>query len=119
MRYARRLAVPLLVLVLAALVAAPAATAKPGGKKALGEVVSFDSSTSTLAVRLNDGQTVTATVAPDVQVKLEHRGNHTRGKGHGNPSNGSVDDLVAGAYVLRWKFEDAVLTKVRLRPPQS
>lgn len=119
LRSPHRLAVPLLVLLLSVFVAAPALATKPGGKNPLGEVVSFDSATRTLSVRLNDGQTATATVAPDVQVKLEHRGNHARGKGHGNPSNGSVEDLVPGADVLRWKLEEGVLTKVRLRPVES
>ena len=86
-----------------------------GGKKAIGEVVSFDAATAALVVELTDGEELTASVDPDAQVKLEHRGRH-RGEGHGNPGKGSLADLVAGAKVLRLKFEDELVTKIRLRP---
>lgn len=87
-----------------------------GGKKAVGTVVSFDEATSLLVVDLAEGEDLTAAVDPDVQVKLEHRGQHRKSKGHGNPSRGSTDDLVAGAQVLRVKLEDETVTKIRLRP---
>ncbi len=87
-----------------------------GGKKPIGEIVSFDAATSALVVELADGEEVTATVAEDAQVKLEHRGSHRRSKGRGNPSEGSLDDLVPGALVLRMKTEDEEVTKIRLRP---
>lgn len=89
---------------------------RSGGKKPIGEVVSFDAATSALVVDLNDGEELTTTVAEDAQVKLEHRGSHRRNKGHGNPSKGSLEDLVAGALVLRMKVEDDEVTKIRLRP---
>lgn len=85
-----------------------------GGKKAVGAVVSFDEATSLLVVDLAEGEDLTATVDPDVQVKLEHRGKNRKSKS-GNPSRGSTDDLVAGAQVLRVKLEDETVTKIRLR----
>ncbi len=89
-----------------------------GGKKAVGEVVSFDATTSALVVALSGGDELTANVDPDVQVKLDHRGhaNKERERAHGNPTRGSVDDLVAGTPVLRLKLEEGVVTKIRLRP---
>ena len=86
-----------------------------GGKKALGEIVSFDAATAGLVVKLTSGDELTASVAPDAQVKLEHRG-AKRNKEHGNPTRGSLDDLVPGAAVLRLKLEDDAVTKIRLRP---
>ncbi|HEV2754766.1 MAG TPA: hypothetical protein VG318_03185 [Actinomycetota bacterium] len=111
-------AVSLAVLLAAA---APAAAKSPhseqrGGKKPLGSIVSFDPATSALVVDVAGDEDLTATVAEDAQVKLEHRGSHRRSKAHGNPSNGSLEDLVAGALVLRMKVEDEEVTKIRLRP---
>ncbi|MFN2587493.1 MAG: hypothetical protein ABR613_05160 [Actinomycetota bacterium] len=113
-----------IALSLAALVgsaAAPAAARSPhagprGGKKPIGEVVSFDAATSALVLEVADGEEMIATVDRDAQVKLEHRGRHRGNKGHGSPSNGSLDDLVAGAVVVRMKLEDEKVTKIRLRP---
>jgi hypothetical protein len=108
---------------LAALVAgaAPVQAKSPhsehrGGKKPIGEVVSFDAATSALVLELAGGEELTATVDEDARVKLEHRGSQRRNKGHGNPSNGSLEDLAAGALVLRMKIEDEEITKIRLRP---
>ncbi len=111
---------------------AHAQSARPehrGGKKPVGEIVSFDDATSTLVVALAGGDELTATVDPDVQVKLDHRGyakreSHHDGsprraakeRRHGNPTRGSVDDLLPGTPVLRLKLEDGVVTKIRLRP---
>ncbi len=114
----------LIVVSLAALVAAGALPAHAksgrsqlrGGKKPLGEIVSFDAATSALVVELVNSDELTGSVAPDAQVKLEHRGNFSKTAGHGNPSRGSLDDLVAGALVLRLKTEDDVITKLRIRP---
>ena len=97
-------------------VAAPAALAdghdgsRRGGKKPIGTVASFDG--TTLTVTLNDGSTTTATADESVQVKIDHRG---RPAAKGNPTRGSLEDLVAGALVLRLKTDDGVLEKVRLR----
>jgi hypothetical protein len=89
---------------------------KPGGKKALGEVTSFDSSSMALSVEMADGRVYDGEVSPDVKVKLEHRGNHSTGRGHGNPTRGSLEDIVAGAFVLRMKGDKAdLVTKLRLR----
>ena len=91
-----------------------------GGKKARGEVTSFDAATLALEVALRNGETFEGTVDPDVQVKLEHRGNHSHGNGHRNPSRGSLDDIVPGAQVLRMKFDDeGVVSKLRLRPAKE
>jgi hypothetical protein len=105
----------------ALLVSASATTAlakngRGGGKKARGEVTSFDATTLALSVELRTGETFEGTVDPDVQVKLEHRGNHSHGHGHGNPSRGSLEDIVPGAQVLRMKTDDGVVEKLRLRP---
>ncbi len=117
----RKVSIALFVFALAAAMVAPAAMAKKGdpkkgGKKAMGEVVSFDASTGSLVVTLTDGSSVSATVSPDVKVKLEHRGSHSRGKGHGNPSSGSLADVVAGAKILKMKERDGLVEKLRLRP---
>ena len=87
-----------------------------GGKKPLGEIVSFDQATLELGVQLRDGSLAAHTVDADVRVKLVHRGHHGRGRGHGNPSRGGLDDLDPGAQVLRWKVRDGVVEKIRLRP---
>lgn len=86
------------------------------GKKALGEVVSFDAATSTLVVDLPGDEDFTGAVAPDVQVKLDHRGWNKRGDTSGNPTEGSVEDLLPGTPVLRMKVEDDLVTKIRVRP---
>lgn len=115
----------LTVVALAGLLAAASlpAQAKPSrpkqhrGKKALGEIVSFDAATSTLVVDLAGDEDYTGAVAPDVQVKLDHRGWAKKGGGsHGNPTEGSVEDLLPGTPVLRMKVEDDLVTKIRIRP---
>ena len=94
---------------------ASAKNGRGGGKKARGEVTSFDAGSMALEVALRNGETFTGTVDPDVQVKLEHRGNHAHGQGHGNPSRGSLEDIVPGAQVLRMKIDGDVVEKIRLR----
>ena len=100
-----------------AALAAPA-TAHRGrghGKKPMGTIASFDG--TTLTVTLTSGETATATVDEGTKVKVEHRGHHERGNGHGNPSNGSADDLTAGTFVLRMKVDDeGAAEKIRVRP---
>ena len=97
-------------------VAAPAALAgdrdgsRKGGKKPIGSVASFDG--TTLTVTLNDGSSATATADEDSRVKVDHRG---RPSAKGNPTRGSLEDLVAGTLVLRLKTDDGVLEKVRIR----
>lgn len=111
------------VVSLAALVAGGSLTAhakdsRPkswGGKKAIGEIVSFDPATSALVVDLVEGEDFTGTVAEDAKVKMDHRGHSRKNSGHGNPTRGSLEDLVAGALVLRLKTEDDVVTKIKLR----
>ncbi|HEX2195811.1 MAG TPA: hypothetical protein VHJ76_02700 [Actinomycetota bacterium] len=121
----RRLSARTLAVVsLAGLVAAAAAPAlaKPSrpkqhrGKKAVGEIVSFDEATMTLTVDLRGDEDFTGAVDPDVQVKLDHRGWAGRGGDHGNPTEGSTDDLLPGTPVLRMKVEDDLVTKIRIRP---
>jgi len=121
MRLKKTLAV-VAVMTVAASMAAPAALAKgnkgKGGKKAIGEVTGFDATTGALVVTLTDGTVFAGTANEGTKVKIEHRGNHGKGKGHGNPSNGDLADLVAGAKVLKMKTADDGLTvkKIRLRP---
>lgn len=95
-------------------VAAPAALAKrpsgKGGKKPVGTVASFDG--TTLTVTMKDGSSRTATADESTQVKIDHRG---RPSAKGNPTRGSLDDLVAGNLVLRMKTDDGALEKVRIR----
>jgi hypothetical protein len=106
------------VLCVAALTITPAAlgkpkSPKPGGKKPIGEVVSFED--MLLKVEMKDESTYQGEVAEDVQVKLEHRGDHDRS---GNPSNGTVEDIEEGAKVLRIKESKKtdLIEKIRLRP---
>ena len=87
---------------------------KGQGKKAMGTIESFDGSTVTVDVGADDP--VTATVDEDTKIKVEHRGHHDRGKGHGNPSRGSADDLTPGTFVLDMKVDDAHLDRIRVRP---
>jgi hypothetical protein len=108
------------VLCIAALTAGPSALAKPkspkpGGKKPIGEVVSFDAESLALSVELKDGSLYEGEVAEDVQVKVEHRGNHDRS---GNPSNGTLEDIEVDAKVLRMKVSKKtdLVVKLRLRP---
>lgn len=107
-------AIALATMVLA-LFAAPAAAHKDGtgGKKAIGEVASFDG--TTLTVTMNDGSSFAGTVADDVQIKVEHRGHKEHGKGHEKPSNGSPEDLAAGAKILRMKVKCDEVVKLRIR----
>lgn len=117
---ARTLTVVSLVgLLAAASLPAQARSSRPKqhrGKKAMGEIVSFDAATSTLTVDLPGDEDFTGAVDPDVQVKLDHRGWNKRGDLHGNPTEGSVEDLLPGTPVLRMKVEDDVVTKIRIRP---
>jgi hypothetical protein len=108
------------LLVSASASAALAHKGRRGGKKPRGVVTSFDAGSMALAVELRNGDTFEGIVDPDVQVKLEHRGRHSHAKDHGNPSNGSVEDIVPGALVLRMKFDDeGVVDKLRLRPAEE
>ena len=104
-------------LLVCGLLASPGLAAKPGGKKPIGEIVSFDESSMTLVVEMKSGSELVAEVADEAQIKLEHRGDHSTGKGHGNPTRGSLDDLVEGAKVLRLKLDkdEGVVSKIRLR----
>lgn len=112
------------VAIAAVAVASFAATAgahsgKGEGKKPLGTIASFDG--TTLTVALTSGETETATVTEDTQIKVEHRGHpvHKKGrdKGQGNPSQGDPEVLTAGSFVLRMKVdEDGNLDKIRVRP---
>jgi hypothetical protein len=86
------------------------------GKKALGEIVSFDAATSTLVVDVAGDEDFTGVVDPDVQVKLDHRGWAKKGGSNGNPTEGSTDDLLPGTPILRMKVEDDLVTKIRIRP---
>jgi hypothetical protein len=111
--------VSLVGLLAAAALPAQARSSRPKqhrGKKAIGEIVSFDAATSTLVVDLPGDEDFTGAVDPDVQVKLDHRGWTKRSESHGNPTEGSVEDLVPGAAVLRMKVEDELVTKIRIRP---
>lgn len=117
---ARTLTVVSLVgLLAAASLPAQAKSSRPKqhrGKKAIGEIVSFDQATSTLVVDL-PGEDFTGAVDPDVRVKLDHRGWAKKGSSHGgNPTEGSLDDLLPGTPVLRMKVEDDLVTKIRIRP---
>jgi len=76
------------------------------------EVVSFEGATLTLTSPRHE-EPVSVEVAEDARVKRAHRG---KPEGEGNPTKGSLEDLVAGAKVLRLKMEDGVATKVRVRP---
>jgi hypothetical protein len=106
------------VLCVAALAITPAAlgkpkSPKPGGKKPIGEVVSFEG--MLLKVEMRDESTYEGEVAEDVRVKLEHRGDHERS---GNPSNGTLEDIEEGAQVLRIKESKKtdLIENIRLRP---
>jgi len=117
MRLKKTLAV-VAVMTVAASMAAPAALAKgkgSGGKKAIGEVTTFDATSGALVVTLADGTVFAGTANEDTKVKVEHRGSR---KGTKKPSNGSLSDLAAGAKVLKLKTADDGLTveKIRLRP---
>ncbi len=108
--------ISLVALLILGVVAAPAFARRldrPGGKKPLGTIASFDGATLTLAK--TDGSTWTGPVSCELQVKIEHRGNRDHGKGHGHASNGTAADLKPGAYVLRMKVRAATLEKIRLR----
>jgi hypothetical protein len=87
---------------------------KGQGKKAMGTVESFDG--TTISVDVGEDEAVTATVDDDTKIKVEHRGHHARGKGHGNPSRGTTDDLAEGAFVLDMKIDDGHLDRIRVRP---
>ena len=94
--------------------AAGASKGKGQGKKAMGTIESFDG--ETISVDVGEDEAVTATVDDDTKIKVEHRGHHARGKGHGNPSRGTTDDLEEGAFVLDMKVDDGHLDRIRVRP---
>ena len=83
-----------------------------GGKKPVGTVVSFDG--TTLTMQAKDGSTLSAPVADDVQIKVDHRGRKGQDKTK-KPSNGTVADIVAGASVLRIKVKCDEVVKLRLK----
>ena len=83
-----------------------------GGKKPVGTVVSFDG--TTLTMQAKDGSTLSAPVADDVQIKVDHRGRKGQDKAK-KPSNGTVADIVAGASVLRIKVKCDEVVKLRLK----
>jgi len=95
---------------------AKADNSSKGGKKAIGEVTSFDVNTGALIVTLNDGTAYVGTVSEDTQIKVEHRGNNeTKTK---KPSDGDMSDIAPGVKVLLLKDEgeDGTVEKLRLRP---
>lgn len=118
-RHIRTLTVVSLVGLLAAASLPAQAKSRPKqhrGKKAIGEIVSFDSATSTLVVDLAGDDDFTGAVDPEVRVKIDHRGWAKKSGPHGNPTEGSVEDLLPGTPVLRMKVEDDLVTKIRIRP---
>jgi hypothetical protein len=92
---------------------------KRGGKKPLGKIVSFDSSTMLLTLVDKEGVEHTGTVAADAKVKVRHRGEHDATEEHTSPSNGTLDDLVPGALVLKMKRDEDVIVGIRLAPPRA
>ena len=82
------------------------------GKKAIGTVVSFDATSGTLVADMRNGSTYTGQVSPDAKIKLEHRG---KPAAKGNATKGSLDDLVAGATLLKVKRSDGVVRRIHLR----
>lgn len=93
-------------------------------KKLVGVIVSFaasaegsDSMGMLTYTPKGATETTDVTVASDVQIKLRHRGEHAKSETHGNPSRGDLDDLVAGATILRMKMDDGSVSKLRLKMP--
>jgi hypothetical protein len=108
------------VVSIAALAVGPAAlgkpkSPKPGGKKPIGVVATFEAESRELAVLTKGDVEYQGVVAEEVQVKVEHRGNHDRS---GNPSIGTLADIEEGAKVLRMKESKGTgeVEKIRLRP---
>lgn len=82
-----------------------------GGKKPIGTVASFDASSGILVVDMKDGSRFEGVADQDTKVKIDHRGKSGK---KGNPTKGSLEDLVAGYKVLRIKSSttDENATKV-------
>lgn len=96
-------------------VTASAHQGRGSGPRAMGSIVSYDG--TTLTIELSTGETTTATTDEDTKVKVTHRGDHGRGKGHGNPSRGTLESLTAGTEVVKMKSGDeGVLEWIRIRP---
>lgn len=85
-----------------------------GGKKAVGVVTAYDSAANLLTAAMKDGSTFSGTVAEDVQVKLDHRGNNGENK-RKKPSNGDESDILVDAEILKMKVTCDEVTKLRLR----
>lgn len=87
-----------------------------GGKKPIGTVASFDASSGVLTVDLKDGSQFEGVATEDTRVKIDHRGKPGK---KGNPTTGSLEDLVAGYKVLRLKSsttdEGTTVEKIKVR----
>ena len=85
-----------------------------GGKKAIGTVVAYEPASNLLTATMKDGSTFSGTVAEDVKVKLDHRGNNGENK-RKKPSNGDETDILPEAQILKMKVKCDEVTKLRLR----
>ena len=85
-----------------------------GGKKAVGTVTAYEPASNLLTATMKDGSTFSGTVAEDVQVKLDHRGNNGDNK-RKKPSNGDETNIVPNAEILKMKIKCDEVTKLRLR----
>jgi hypothetical protein len=83
-----------------------------GGKRAFGEVKSFDGVVLTMS--MGNGGTLVAPVADDVQIKIVHRSNKGHAKHSKSPSAGTVADLVPGAKIYRIKVMCEEVVKLRI-----
>lgn len=85
-----------------------------GGKKAVGTVTAYEPASNLLTATMKDGSTFSGTVAEDVKVKLDHRGNNGPNK-RKKPSNGDETDILPQAEILKMKIKCDEVTKLRLR----
>ena len=85
-----------------------------GGKKPVGTVTAYEPASNLLTATMKDGSTFSGTVAEDVQVKLDHRGNNGANK-RKKPSNGDETNIVPNAEILKMKVKCDEVTKLRLR----
>ena len=85
-----------------------------GGKPAVGVVTAYEPASNLLTASMKDGSTFSGTVAEDVKVKLDHRGNNGANK-RKKPSNGDETDILPQAEILKMKLKCGEVTKLRLR----
>lgn len=107
--------VTVLGLVFSASISVATAAGKKRGKRAVGGVSSYDSTSGAITVDMRDGSSWSGTVTEATKIKVEHRG----WAGTGKPAKPTMESIEVGDKVLKLKARSGEVRKIRIRKAAS